>query len=76
MRFLSQGILLAHASVADCAVIGHAPTVAEEEKVIAYVVKKDDALTAEQVMAHVAAHVAVYKQVRCACESDRWVTFE
>jgi hypothetical protein len=45
-------------------VIGHAPTVAEEEKVIAYVVKKDAELTAEQVMAHVAAHVAVYKQVR------------
>ena len=62
-RTHTQGILLTHASIADCAVIGHAPTVADEEKVIAYVVKKDEALTAEQVMAHVAAHVAVYKQV-------------
>jgi acyl-CoA synthetase (AMP-forming)/AMP-acid ligase II len=59
-----EGCLLTHPGIADCAVIGYSSNSAEEEKVIAYVVLKDQSVTAEQVMSFVSSHVAPHKQIK------------
>jgi 4-coumarate--CoA ligase len=58
-----EGILLTHADVADAAVIG-IPDEESGELPKAYVVAKPDASpTVEDIKAHVAEHVATYKQL-------------
>lgn len=58
-----EALLLSHPSVADAAVIGVRDEEGEEIPK-AFVVTADAALTGEDVMAFVAAHVAPYKKIR------------
>src|SRR5271154_398705 len=58
-----EGILLSHPGIADCAVIGY-PGEEGNELPRAYVVKKDQALKAQEVVDFIAGKVATYKKLR------------
>jgi len=58
-----EALLLGNAKIADAAVIG-VPDEKADELPKAFIVKKDDALTADDVMGYVAERVAPYKKIR------------
>jgi 4-coumarate--CoA ligase len=58
-----EGLLISHPGIADAAVIGY-PGEEGNELPRAYVVKKDPALTAQQVSDWIADRVAPYKKLR------------
>ena len=59
-----EAILLTHPAVADAAVIGRSDADAGEIPVGFVVLKPDHVASATEIMAHVAAQVAYYKQLR------------
>lgn len=59
-----EGILLTHPDISDAAVIGVTDEEAGEVPKAFVVVKPGAELTAEEVMDHVASHVASYKRIR------------
>jgi 4-coumarate--CoA ligase len=58
-----EGLLLSHPGIADAAVIGR-PDDEAGEVPVAFVMRRDPALTEAEVLAHVAGQVASYKALR------------
>ncbi|MDQ3907645.1 MAG: 4-coumarate--CoA ligase family protein [Acidobacteriota bacterium] len=65
-----EALMLTHPSVADCAVIPAPDDEAGEVPKAFVVLKENHAATAEELIAHVSAHVAPHKKIRCVEITD------